>query len=179
MFLLLQMAFAVHLLFLLCGINGLLTGVWPLPVHHWKNINCPSSDWIQVDCYCFLYQDTAASFVDAEAACIDLDANLASIRNNAENAIIRQLLVEDSATKAWIGLHDAIQDDDFIWTDGSFDNFRNFDSNNLEPNDSGDCVEINDEGLWQDEDCTTQNTYVCLQDLCNGGNRDNPDNCAE
>ncbi|XP_077374081.1 lithostathine-1-alpha-like [Festucalex cinctus] len=173
------MAFAVCSFFLLCGINGLLTGVWPLPLSHWKIINCPDNTWTQLDCYCFRYQDTAMSFVDAEAACIALDGNLASVRSDLENALIVQLITAGGMeAQAWIGLHDAIKDDDFIWTDGSFGTFQNFDSTNTEPENSGDCVEIKTSGLWRDDPCSDTNTFVCIVDLCNGGNPDNPNNCT-
>ncbi|XP_051916280.1 ladderlectin-like [Hippocampus zosterae] len=169
------MAFAVRSLFLLCGINTLLNGVWPLPLGHWKNIKCPSG-WTQLDCHCYMYEATAATFVAADADCIDNGGNLVSIHNDLENEIVVQLIEDGGGTQAWIGLHDAIVDNDFIWTDGSIQDFLNFDTDDLEPNDTGSCVLIETtDALWQDELCTDTNPYVCIMDVCQGGDPSSPD----
>ncbi|XP_077425164.1 echinoidin-like [Vanacampus margaritifer] len=170
------MAFALCSLLLLCGISGLLTGVWSLPLHHWKNIKCPTG-WTQLDCHCYMYQDTGASFIDAELACIALDANLVSIHNDLENDIVRQLLTDNTVNEGWIGLHDAILNNDFIWTDGSLEDFTNFDSTvGGEPDETGPCVQMSEStGLWADEDCTDSKVYVCIMDVCNGGDPSYPD----
>ncbi|XP_061629058.1 galactose-specific lectin nattectin-like [Phyllopteryx taeniolatus] len=165
------MASALRLLFLLCGISGLLTGVWSYPMTYSKNINCPQ-DWTQLDCKCYIYQDEARSFVDAEAVCSILGGNLVSIHNDLENAVVLQLLrAGGDGTTAWTGLHDAIEDGDYIWADGSEEDFLNFDVNatpDPEPNSStGNCVEIDEsDGLWQTAACTNDNVYICIMDVC-------------
>ncbi|XP_061533677.1 C-type lectin LmsL-like [Phycodurus eques] len=163
------MASALRLLFLLCGISGLLTGVWSYPMTYSKNINCPQ-DWTQLDCKCYIYQDEARTFVDAEAVCNILGGNLVSIHNILENAVVLQLLrAGGNSIAVWTGLHDAIEDGDYIWTDGSEEDFRNFDSNASppEPNSgTGNCVELDEtDGLWQTAVCTTENVYVCIMDV--------------
>ncbi|XP_077374125.1 lithostathine-1-beta-like [Festucalex cinctus] len=170
------MAFALCSLSLLFGISGLLTGVWSFPLHHWKNIKCPLG-WTQLDCHCYIYQSTPESFIDAEMACIALDGNLASIHNDLENKIVLQLLADNSVSAGWIGLHDAILENDFIWTDGSLEDFTNFDAGPpQEPNETGPCVEIDSStGLWGDEDCTDTKEYVCIRNVCKGGDPSFPD----
>uniref|UniRef100_A0A3Q2Y4J0 Lithostathine-1-beta-like n=1 Tax=Hippocampus comes TaxID=109280 RepID=A0A3Q2Y4J0_HIPCM len=169
------MAFALCSLFLLCGIGGLLTGVRPLPLSHWKNIKCPE-DWTQLDCHCYIYFNTPETFVAADMACIAEGGNLVSIHNDLENEIVVQLIEDGGGTQAWIGLHDAIVNGDFIWTDGSIQDFLNFDTDGGEPNDAGPCVLIETaDSLWQDEDCTDTNPYVCIMDVCQGGDPSSPD----
>ncbi|XP_037109260.1 lithostathine-1-alpha-like [Syngnathus acus] len=162
------MAFALRSLFLLCGISGLLTGVWSFPAKDTANVNCPAG-WTQLDCSCYIYQDEARNFADGEAVCNILGGNLVSIHNALENAIVQQLIAAEDTDPgtpnlAWIGLHDSIEDGDYIWTDGTVENFRNFGSG--EPNSSnGDCVRMDETtGLWETGDCPIEDEYVCIQE---------------
>ncbi|XP_077374131.1 snaclec CHH-B subunit beta-like [Festucalex cinctus] len=161
------MALALRSLFLLCGMSGLLTGVWSFPSKFTKVVTCPD-DWTQVDCHCYIYQEEERTFADAEAICNILGGNLVSIHNDLENAVVQQLIFagDNGDDKAWIGLHDAIEDDDdFIWTDGSVENFLNF-VGAMEPNDgTGDCVVLDeDDGGWSTADCTGDDEYVCIKE---------------
>ncbi|XP_061678763.1 echinoidin-like [Syngnathoides biaculeatus] len=176
------MRFSIGSFFLLYGIGGLLTGVWSFPLTHWKNIKCPT-DWTQVNCHCYIYETTAASFVDAELDCISRGGNLVSIHSKLENSVVLEVAREGgSTTEFWIGLHDSIRSGDYIWTDGSVQKFLNFDSDAIpaEPNSgTGDCVEVDEgDGLWQTADCTDVNTYVCIMDVCNGADADSADSSS-
>ncbi|XP_037109257.1 galactose-specific lectin nattectin-like [Syngnathus acus] len=168
------MAFALCSLFLLCGMSGLLSGVWSFPVH-WKNIKCPTG-WTQLDCHCYIFNGTAVTFVEAEEDCIRRGGNLVSIHNDLENKIVKQLIVDGGENLGWIGLHDTIVNNDFFWTDGSIVDFLNFDSDNSEPDGGTQCVAIQaNNGLWQDDPCTETNAYVCIMDVCHGGDPSYPD----
>ncbi|XP_077424029.1 galactose-specific lectin nattectin-like [Vanacampus margaritifer] len=161
------MAFALRSLFLLCGISGLLTGVWSNRVIHYKDNGCPRG-WTRLDCKCYIYEDEQRTYADAESICNILGGNLASIHSDLENAFVVELIKANSDTgEGWIGLHDAIEDGDYIWTDGSDEDFLNFDTTNSEPNsNTGDCVEVDlMDGLWQTADCTDENEYLCIRDL--------------
>ncbi|XP_077374180.1 snaclec alboaggregin-A subunit beta'-like [Festucalex cinctus] len=156
------MAFALRSLFLLCGISGLLTGVWAFPIKILKDISCPEG-WTQLDCKCYIYQGEARTFADAEAICNILGGNLVSIHNELECVFVQQLILAgtNGDDAAWIGLHEAIEDDDFIWTDGTVEDFRNFNS----APDNGDCVEMDSSnGEWETADCTDLEEYVCIKD---------------
>ncbi|XP_061532454.1 ladderlectin-like [Phycodurus eques] len=145
------MAFALRLLFLLCGISGLLTGVWSIRVSSHKENNCPKG-WTRLDCNCYIYEHEARTFADAESICNILGGNLASIHSDLENAFVRELIRAggDNANEGWLGLHDAIESGDYIWTDGSEEDFLNFDTNASppEPNTGtgNNCVELDDSG---------------------------------
>ncbi|XP_077452948.1 ladderlectin-like [Stigmatopora argus] len=170
------MAFALSSLFLILAISGLLPGVCPFPLNHWKKIRCPSG-WTQLDCQCYKFKSTPANFIDAELDCINEDGNLASIPSMVANIVVQEILRAGWASTGWIGLHDAIQNKDFIWTDGSFTDFRNFGVS--EPDESGPCVQMDMmTGEWGDVDCSTDtNQYVCVMDLCHGSSSAVPDPC--
>ncbi|XP_077423406.1 macrophage mannose receptor 1-like [Vanacampus margaritifer] len=158
-----KMAFLLRSLFLLCGISGLLTGVWSFPTKILKDVSCPEG-WTQVDCKCYIYQGEMRSFADAEAVCNILGGNLVSIHSDLECAVVQQLFLANTGSPgAWIGLHEAIADnDDFIWTDGTVEDFLNFDPAD---SDTGDCVEmILDSGLWETADCADLEEYICNKD---------------
>ncbi|XP_019712629.1 galactose-specific lectin nattectin-like [Hippocampus comes] len=161
------MTFALRLLFLLYGICGLISGFWSYPMSYLKNNDCPKG-WTQLDCHCYIFEDEARTFADAEAVCNILSGNLVSIHNDLENALVLELIrAGGDDSQGWIGLHDAIEDGDYIWTDGSDQNFPNFDTTNSQPDSSvGDCVVIaEDDGLWDTDACTDTNVYVCIKDV--------------
>ncbi|XP_077425165.1 lectin-like [Vanacampus margaritifer] len=162
------MAFALRSFFLLCGVSGLLTGVWSFQIIESKGNDCPK-DWTQLDCHCYIYQPDIRAFADAEAVCNILDANLVSIHSDLENALVVHLIrAGGNDDVAWIGLNDAIEDDDFIWTDGSQQDFLNFDTGSHpgEPDQTGNCVAIDeDDGFWQDDLCTDEEPFVCIRNV--------------
>ncbi|XP_051916286.1 lithostathine-1-beta-like isoform X2 [Hippocampus zosterae] len=143
------MAFALHSLFLLCGISGLLTGVWAFPSKISNGLFCPKG-WTLLDCNCYVYQEEQRTFADAEAVCNILGGNLVSIHSGLENAVVQQLIVAgtNNDNEAWIGLHDSILNDDYIWTDGTVADFLNFATG--EPNAAnGNCVALDEmNGEW-------------------------------
>ncbi|XP_077425208.1 galactose-specific lectin nattectin-like [Vanacampus margaritifer] len=160
-----QMA-RLHLLIVLCGIVGLTTQVRNDMSK--SNNYCPKG-WTQLDQYCYIYQPYPREFLDAERVCKILGGNLVSINSFKEHALVVELIREGagSVVDTWIGLHDAITEDYFVWTDGEVVNFRNFGPS--QPNDGGDgvdedCVEIEaDDSLWDDDECTDENPFVCIR----------------
>uniref|UniRef100_A0A3Q2Z7Z7 C-type lectin domain-containing protein n=1 Tax=Hippocampus comes TaxID=109280 RepID=A0A3Q2Z7Z7_HIPCM len=90
-----------------------------------------------------------------QSVCNILGGNLVSIHSALENSFVHELILAiEDPVDAWIGLHDAInQDGDFIWTDGTLEDFRAF--NGTEPDTSGDCTQMNEsDGCWADLACT-------------------------
>ncbi|XP_077467332.1 galactose-specific lectin nattectin-like [Stigmatopora argus] len=153
----------LRLLFALCGILALTQA---RQSESEKNCNCPKG-WTLLDKYCYIYQHDPRSFSDAESVCNVIGGNLVSINSRKENAIVVELIREGagSVVDTWIGLHDAIEEDDFIWTDGEVVNFRHFSSGQPD-NDGGneDCVEIEaDDEMWDDDECTDLNPFVCIR----------------
>ncbi|XP_056109197.1 ladderlectin-like [Rhinichthys klamathensis goyatoka] len=99
--------------------------------------------------------------------CQSLGANLASVRNKLENKFLLSLLPSPS-TRTWIGAHDAVQEGQWLWSDGTVFLYTNWWTG--EPNNAGvpdnyqgaeDCLEINfsSDRSWNDFPCSS---LLCL-----------------
>nr|XP_057940889.1 snaclec agglucetin subunit beta-2-like [Doryrhamphus excisus] len=152
------MAFSLRTFFLLCGVSGLLTGAWSWPRTN-KNGCCPE-EWTQLDDHCYVFKDDPRTFTDAESVCNILGGNLASITSALKNVVVYELVVEGMVKEAWIGLSDAIEDGEYFWTDGKVFDFDNF---NKWPS-SGNCTVIGSGGEWDNEECSTEEPYVCIME---------------
>ncbi|XP_061678166.1 galactose-specific lectin nattectin-like [Syngnathoides biaculeatus] len=163
------MASALRLLFLLCGLSGLLTGVESYPTSYSKRNDCPQ-EWTQLDSKCYIFENEPRTFSDAESVCNILGGNLASILNGLENAIVLEVFrAGGEDTEAWIGFFDSLEADNYIWTDGSDGSFTNFDTRATtpEPNSAtGNCVELDrNDGFWQTRSCSDDNVFICIRDV--------------
>ncbi|XP_061682909.1 galactose-specific lectin nattectin-like isoform X2 [Syngnathoides biaculeatus] len=157
-----KMAFSFRSSFLLFGFCGLLTGAWSKPTDHAKENCCPKG-WTQVDCRCFIYQDRRRALADAESVCNILGGNLASVHSALEYAVVLELVraSSDSTDDVWLGLHEAIEEGSFFWTDGSEVDFTAFNNDD----DDGDCIELEfSDGLWDNDSCSDTNRFVCARD---------------
>ncbi|XP_077369796.1 lithostathine-1-beta-like [Festucalex cinctus] len=156
----------LHLFVAFCGIVA-LTQASPRRSEIADN-HCPKG-WTQLDEYCYIYEHDPRTFPDAERVCNILGGNLVSINSRKEHALVVELIREGAGevVDTWIGLHDTIEEDDFLWTDGKIVNFRNFGA--TQPDNGGvgieeDCVEIEaDDELWDDDECTDENPFVCIR----------------
>ncbi|XP_029993628.1 galactose-specific lectin nattectin-like [Sphaeramia orbicularis] len=106
--------------------------------------------------------------IDAEKACMSVGGNLASIQNYGELSFIRRLIYRTlrSYRPAWIGLHDAVQERQFMWTDGSRVRYTCWDRgepNNLYRREH--CTEVYRSGIyWRDRPCYYYRPYICARD---------------
>ncbi|XP_061546852.1 galactose-specific lectin nattectin-like [Phycodurus eques] len=139
------MAFGPHLLLLLCGISGLLTGTWAFALK--RDQYCPPR-WTQLDNRCIIFQNEKLTFALAETVCNILGGNLVSIHNNLENEVVRHLILAGAGSfrRSWIGLHDRVEDGEFLWTDGSPFDFNDWANNRPRMNTNQDCTVINFQG---------------------------------
>ncbi|XP_077453606.1 ladderlectin-like [Stigmatopora argus] len=140
------MAFSLPSLLLLCVVSGLLTQTFARRPTDKKDNNCPKG-WTRLDCNCYIYQIEKRCFADAEDVCNILGGNLVSIHSEVENVFVRELIQLGTSVveldTSWIGLHDAITDDDnFIWSDGTLEDFEAFGSG--QPDGNGNCIEMVD-----------------------------------
>ncbi|XP_077425222.1 galactose-specific lectin nattectin-like [Vanacampus margaritifer] len=168
------MAFALRSLLLLCGISGLLTGVWSAAnsAKGDKSVKVPScpNGWTRLDDRCFYVVNQSRDFDDAELTCVAIGGNLASILSTVEHAVVLALVdYGTTPTQAsWIGYNDIAADTVFVWTDGSTPGFEVFEGGAAPVNDAEDCVVTNtgtDTLFWDDEDCTTEIPFVCVTGL--------------
>nr|XP_057940060.1 C-type lectin mannose-binding isoform-like [Doryrhamphus excisus] len=102
------MAFALRVFFLLCGISGMLTGVWAWPLMKDNGVCCPEG-WTQVNDRCYILQTDHRNFSDAESICNIIGGNLASIRDDVENFVVFAVARLGQSVPAWIGLHNAFE----------------------------------------------------------------------
>lgn len=105
----------------------------------------------------FLLED-AKSWYDARDACIDQGSHLATITTAAELAVVRALGSGDR----WLGLRRDVDAGLFGWITGepfSLDGFKPG-----EPNGTGSCAKIVDDGQWLDHSCLESLQAVCERD---------------
>ncbi|XP_061828746.1 lithostathine-1-alpha-like [Nerophis lumbriciformis] len=157
------MAFSLRVLFLLCGIGGALTAVVPAPK---KEVCCPTG-WTQKDEHCYIYKAEKRTFSDAERICNLIGGNLGSIRTPVENAVVFQLVKKGGGDEAWIGLHDALKSENYLWTDGTPFVYENFATGAASGSDKCVVIETANDGQWKGEPCGDDEPYVCIREaLC-------------
>ncbi|XP_042609980.1 galactose-specific lectin nattectin-like, partial [Cyprinus carpio] len=84
----------------------------------------------------------STSWITAERNCIEEHANLASVHNELENNFLIGLL-PSTTTRCWLGVQDAVEEGQWLWSDGTPYDYSNWCSN--EPNNLNveNCGEIN------------------------------------
>ncbi|XP_071195964.1 C-type mannose receptor 2-like isoform X1 [Salvelinus alpinus] len=97
---------------------------------------------------------------EAQRYCQKNHTDLASVRNEAENYTIQNIIQNTTKAKVWIGLYR-----EWRWSDQSGSTFRNW--NAAEPN--GPSVELCVEvlfpsGKWNDNPSTTKHPFICYDD---------------
>ncbi|XP_067249299.1 ladderlectin-like [Chanodichthys erythropterus] len=113
----------------------------------------------------FFRQQTKVIWNDMRRNCQGLGANLASVHNKPENEFLLGLL-PTASSRGWIGAHDGEQEGQWLWTNGTVNDFTNWCAG--EPNNLGteNCVDINwtSNRCWNDWTCAGQIGYFCVTD---------------
>ena len=119
--------------------------------------------WTRSGLSCYLLVRAFKELNDAETDCVSKGGHLASITSDNENSVVLSLRGTSTAdaNDTWIGLHDRVVENTFIWTDDTKSTYTNWDPAGNEPNDSGDCVRIRSDGKWRDHNCSFLYPYVC------------------
>ncbi|XP_054648725.1 type-2 ice-structuring protein-like [Dunckerocampus dactyliophorus] len=159
------MALACRVLSLLCGISGLITGARS-ELGASRN-QCPEG-WTRLDNRCFIIRNAILTFAEAEENCKSLGGNLASIHSPVEQALIdgltEVLLEPDISGDFWIGLSFSLQEQTFVWTDGSDFDFDIL----LESVGAIDGIapcSVSDGEAWFETSCTDSNRFICVRDV--------------
>nr|XP_019951258.1 PREDICTED: uncharacterized protein LOC109634894 isoform X2 [Paralichthys olivaceus] len=103
----------------------------------------------------FVRVSRSLNWAAAQKFCRENYVDLASIRNETENAIVTSTT---PGTSVWIGLHR-----EKVWSDGSTSQFRHWASG--QPNSAGaQCVAaaFNESGRWMDHDCSFRIPFICF-----------------
>uniref|UniRef100_A0A3B3YC91 C-type lectin domain-containing protein n=1 Tax=Poecilia mexicana TaxID=48701 RepID=A0A3B3YC91_9TELE len=105
----------------------------------------------------YVLSSISLTWTEAQKFCRENYVDLASVRNQTENDIIRTLI---GSSTVWIGLYR-----EKLWSDSSDSLFRYWaDGEPFDP--SGDqCVagSFNDSGRWSDESCSLSLPFVCYK----------------
>uniref|UniRef100_W5MJG5 C-type lectin domain-containing protein n=1 Tax=Lepisosteus oculatus TaxID=7918 RepID=W5MJG5_LEPOC len=137
---------------------------------------CPYSeyqDWYKLGSLCVKYYSTPLKFTDAEIFCRREvpGGHLVSVQSNDSNSNISELQQQNnngSTPHIWLGAYKIFQTNEFLWTDGSTWDFKNWvpgqPDNTRDTEDTEDCVEMNwkKEGGWNDHHCSEKKSYMCV-----------------
>jgi len=131
---------------------------------------CPSSDFFEIDGYCYQLFKDSSTWKDARSKCkaIGNNYNLASIHSSKQNALVASMLYANTnlQNQVWIGGYQ--NDKNFLWNDYSTFNVEYWAPHQPDGNKWGDnCLAMNTDtqdqmlGTWNDEDCSSKLNYVC------------------
>lgn len=132
---------------------------------------CPAGciEQVRENRYCFC--PAIATWGDARLACESAGARMVRIDDADENAWVSMAATQVlGASERWIGGSDIEEEGVWRWTDG--EQFWNGDASGSAVNgmytnwypltpDGGNCLRINPDGLWRDNDCSTPRAPLC------------------
>ncbi|XP_077962602.1 C-type isolectin Sp-CL4-like [Gasterosteus aculeatus] len=125
--------------------------------------------WSRIDeNYCGKYFSTPKAFNDADAQCKSIGSELVSIQKVEDllNVLCISILADYEMKSVWIGAKRS--GDGFVYTDGSEVDIL-FWSAGQPDNFTGeeDCVEVKPKiwGLWNDDDCSDENNFICAKNM--------------
>ncbi|KAK0143162.1 C-type mannose receptor 2 [Merluccius polli] len=99
---------------------------------------------------------------DAQSYCRERHSDLATISNSRDNNIALKSKTNSAENNVWIGLNNNNTQGAWRWSepeDSSNASFYNW--NKDEPNGNSDCVEMREDGRWNDKKCTTKLPFIC------------------
>ncbi|XP_051984587.1 ladderlectin-like [Xyrauchen texanus] len=127
--------------------------------------NCPLG-WAEYGCRCFKFFSTTVTWIDAEKTCLSYGSNLASVHNHEEYMFIQNMIRQQtqSSTRTWLGGHDAVSENSWLWSNGKPMNFQLWapgEPNNQEVPEN--CIEMNygDSSNLNDVRCSRNKPFVC------------------
>ncbi|XP_026113003.1 galactose-specific lectin nattectin-like [Carassius auratus] len=129
---------------------------------------CPYG-WTHFGVRCYKFFSQAVNWVTAERKCQSLDANLASVHSKIEQDFLLSLL--PSTTQCWIGTHDAEQEGEWLWTDGTPFDYTYWAPGQPDNKKTENCGELTynyygqSYDRWNDVPCLTEQGYVCAKYL--------------
>ncbi|XP_063290344.1 pulmonary surfactant-associated protein D-like [Pelobates fuscus] len=111
----------------------------------------------------FVTNGQEESFESSQKSCKEAGGNLASPRNTEENSATQEILqTKGENAKAYLGISDLQVEGIFKYAGGDKISYTNW--NLGEPNnskDNEDCVEIQDNGKWNDIPCSLLRLVIC------------------
>ncbi|XP_070785910.1 type-2 ice-structuring protein-like [Enoplosus armatus] len=130
--------------------------------------SCPTG-WTGYNGRCFHYVPTARTWADAEINCQFYGGNLASVHSLDEHHEIQNMILKTTETYplTWIGGSDAVQQNTWLWSDGTPFKFNYWAPGQPDHRESAHCVLMNfgDEKKFDDQPCSYTKPYVCAKKL--------------
>ncbi len=119
-----------------------------------------------------MFCDAELGAVDADASCTTLDMHLVKIDSAEENDFVASNMFGTNLNFIWLGGDDIAtegswlwRDDALFWTGTSSGSAPTGVYTNWYPGYPGgnntDCLEMRDDGTWDDKQCTQGKRYVC------------------
>ncbi|XP_075904283.1 uncharacterized protein LOC142902754 [Nelusetta ayraudi] len=127
-----------------------------------KRVSCQPG-WIKFNESCYFFATSSKNWESSRQYCKSKGGDLVVVNSQEEQAFINQAI--QKGTHVWIGLSDILVERTWTWVDGTPLTLKFWYPG--QPNSQGDqdCVELvqsaSGEGLWNDEDCTTEQTWIC------------------
>uniref|UniRef100_A0A8C1RB77 C-type lectin domain-containing protein n=2 Tax=Cyprinus carpio TaxID=7962 RepID=A0A8C1RB77_CYPCA len=110
------------------------------------------------------------NWTEAQRYCREKYTDLVTINDMNEQNDIKQLLQREkiSADRVWIGLQDT-----WIWSLNNSDFYRGNESqfrkwHPTQPSGDGNCVYMNNDGQWHDDQCATTRHFICYNGSSKG-----------
>ncbi|KAI5609591.1 hypothetical protein C0J50_9429, partial [Silurus asotus] len=85
-------------------------------------------NWSQFESRCFRIFRTSSNWMGAEQNCVKMNGHLASLHSKDEYTFLQDLVVSATGSNAetWLGATDVLQENVWVWTDGSAFDYRNW-----------------------------------------------------
>ncbi|XP_053215449.1 macrophage mannose receptor 1-like [Podarcis raffonei] len=123
--------------------------------------NCQKG-WRRHGFYCYLIEQTSATFSEAKTSCAANHGSLTSVENRYEQAFLTSLVGLHSEKYFWIGLSYVEQPGTFNWTNGDGVLFTHWNSGM--PGQQPGCVAMRTgtaAGLWDVVNCEEKAAFIC------------------
>ncbi|XP_041033312.1 C-type lectin domain family 10 member A-like isoform X2 [Carcharodon carcharias] len=127
-----------------------------------QNLQC-AHHWIHFNGSCYFFSTKKASWTSSKMYCSLQQSNLVVINTIEEQHFVT---MESDSKLFWIGLTDHENEDKWEWVDGTDYKTTPMFWAPQEPNNSGtgeDCAHTNDQGRWNDNQCSQKFLYICEQ----------------
>ncbi|XP_037115084.1 macrophage mannose receptor 1-like [Syngnathus acus] len=123
---------------------------------------CLGPEWEEFADFCYKRFDDTKKWYDARHSCRGLDANLVSIRSEAERDWLQDLL-KSAPGDTWTGLNDLFNRGRFVWSDRQkVTTFTNWAPPGKPTGLMENCVAtLSQSGKWKKMSCMELNGYVC------------------
>nr|XP_006823723.1 PREDICTED: alpha-N-acetylgalactosamine-specific lectin-like [Saccoglossus kowalevskii] len=113
--------------------------------------------------YCYRYISSPAVFPAADSYCasLALGCKLASIHSLPEEGFVNK--IAQTTGNYWIGLNDVLEENSWVWTDGSAAVWKHWDCSQPNGGTASNCVAGNygSSDRWRDTTCEASLPYVC------------------